>query len=78
MIDRQHFERTAFVSSVEDKIPGPDMIAMRCLRRETCRKALSGKALSEHALRLGTDFEALLPPDALDLLAADRPAFPRP
>ena len=28
-------------------------------------------------LGLGTDFETLFPPDALDLLAADRPAFPR-
>ena len=33
--------------------------------------------LSEHALRLGTDFQALLPPDALDFLAVDRLAFPR-
>ena len=48
------------------------MIALRGLYGQTGLDPLPWNPLG-----LGTDFEALFPPDALDLLAADRPAFPR-
>ena len=69
---RQHYERTAFVGPIKDKIPGPDMIAMCGLYGQSGRDPLP-----RNPLGLGTDFEALFPPEALALLAAKRPAIPR-
>ena len=69
---RQHLECVALVGPVKNKIPGPNVIAVDRLRRQARRYALSSDALG-----LGADFQPLFPPDALDLLAIDGPAFPR-
>tara|TARA_Y100001934_G_scaffold1709_1_gene2696 strand:+ start:756 stop:983 length:228 start_codon:yes stop_codon:yes gene_type:complete len=61
-----------FVGPVKNKIPSPNVIAVDRLRRQARRYALSSDALG-----LGADFQPLFPPDALDLLATDGPAFPR-
>ena len=68
----QHLECAALVGPVKNKIPGPNVIAVDRLRRQARRYALSSDALG-----LGANFQPLFPPDALDLLESDGPAFPR-
>ena len=68
----QQLERATFVRPVKNEIPSPNVIAVDRLRRQARRDALSRDALG-----LRADFQPLFPPDALDLLATDRPTFPR-
>ena len=69
---RQHLERAALVRPIKDEIPGLDVVARGGLRWPAGRNALPGQALGGRM-----DVKAFFPPDPLDLLAADRPAFSR-
>ena len=61
---RPHFQRTAFIRPIENKIPSPH------LGGQTGRDPMA-----RYTLGFGTDLKPFFATDTLDLLTADRPAL---